>query len=68
MTSQTPSSGSHRKHAAIWAGLTIGLSVILLVLLMLFISPSLLSGPRDLALGVVGSQDPAESVAETLEA
>ncbi|GAA3294944.1 hypothetical protein GCM10017708_31320 [Arthrobacter citreus] len=67
MSSPTPSSGSHRKHAAVWAGLTIGLSVILLALLMLFISPSLLSGPRDLALGVVGPQDRAESVAKTLE-
>ena len=67
MSSPTPSSGSHRKHAAVWAGLTIGLSVILLALLMLFISPSLLSGPRDLALGVVGPQDRAESVSKTLE-
>lgn len=67
MTTQAPASGSHRKHAAIWAGLTIGLSVILLALLMLFISPSLLSGPRDLGLGVVGTQENAASVSETLE-
>ncbi|MCQ1945505.1 hypothetical protein [Arthrobacter sp. zg-Y1116] len=67
MTAQTPTTGSHRKHAAIWAGLTVGLSVILLALLMLFISPSLLSGPRDLGLGVVGAQEKAETVSETLE-
>ncbi|MFZ3415474.1 hypothetical protein [Arthrobacter sp. 3Tela_A] len=67
MTAQVPATGSHRKHAAIWAGLTVGLSVILLALLMLFISPSLLSGPRDLGLGVVGSQEKAASVSETLE-
>ena len=67
MTAQAPASGSHRKHAAIWAGLTVGLSVILLALLMLFISPSLHSGPRDLGLGVVGSQEKANAVSETLE-
>ena len=64
MTIQTREPGSHRKHAAIWAGLTVGLSVILLALLMLFISPSLLSGPRDLGLGVVGAEHQAESIAE----
>ncbi|MCD9197018.1 hypothetical protein [Aeromicrobium wangtongii] len=67
MTAQAPTSGSHRKHAAIWAGLTLGLSVILLALLMLFISPSLHSGPRDLGLGVVGAQGKAESVSDALE-
>ncbi|MDN3482216.1 hypothetical protein QMA10_09835 [Arthrobacter sp. APC 3897] len=67
MSPLTPSSGSHRKHAAVWAALTLGLSVILLALLMLFISPSLHSGPRDLGLGVVGPQEQAASVAETLE-
>ncbi|MCC3290362.1 hypothetical protein [Arthrobacter sp. zg-Y1110] len=67
MTAQAPATGFHRKHAAIWAGLTVGLSVILLALLMLFISPSLLSGPRDLGLGVVGAQEKAETVSKTLE-
>ena len=67
MSPLTPSSGSHRKHAAVWAALTLGLSVILLALLMLFISPSLHSGPRDLGLGVVGPQEQAASVAETLD-
>ncbi|WP_404320500.1 hypothetical protein [Arthrobacter luteolus] len=67
MTTHTREPSSHRKHAAIWAGLTVGLSVILLALLMLFISPSLLSGPRDLGLGVVGAEHQAESIAETLE-
>ena len=68
MTAPTPASGSHRKHAAIWAGLTVGLSVILLALLMLFISPSLFSGPRNLGLGVVGSQENAASVSAALQA
>ena len=36
-------------------GLTVGLGVILVVLLMVFIMPSLKSGPRDLAVGIVGS-------------
>jgi hypothetical protein len=67
MTAEARETGSHRKHAAIWAGLTVGLSVILLALLMLFISPSLLSGPRDLGLGVVGAEHQAESIAATLE-
>lgn len=67
MTAETRETGSHRKHAAIWAGLTVGLSVILLALLMLFISPSLLSGPRDLGLGVVGAEHQAESIAASLE-
>lgn len=66
MSSSIPKARSHRTHAAVWAGLTIGLSVILLALLMLFISPSLHSGPRDLALGVVG-QDRAATVSATLE-
>ena len=38
-------------------GLTVGLGVILVVLLLVFILPSLKSGPHDLAVGVVG--DPA---------
>ncbi|MGW9403123.1 hypothetical protein ACWGQ2_04040 [Arthrobacter sp. NPDC055585] len=67
MTTQVPESGSHRKHAAIWAGLTAGLSIILLALLMLFISPSLLSGPRDLSVGVAGDGEELTVVAEALE-
>ena len=66
MTVQAPV-GSHRKHAAIWAALTVGLSLILLALLMLFISPSLFSGPRDLGLGVVGTPENAASVSQALE-
>ncbi|MCC3296660.1 hypothetical protein [Arthrobacter caoxuetaonis] len=68
MTTSTRETGSHRKHAAIWAGLTVGLSLILLALLMLFISPSLLSGPRDLGLGIVGTQEDSDRVSAALDA
>lgn len=37
-----------------WAGLTAGLAIVLVALLMLFIMPSLKSGPRDLSIGIVG--------------
>ena len=71
-SSGAPSSGatpppSHRKSAAVWAGLTLGLSVILLALLMLFISPSLLSGPRDLKVGIVGPAAQLHAVEDSFQ-
>lgn len=43
-------------------GLTAGLGIILAVLLLVFIMPSLKSGPHDLPLGVVGSPAAAEQL------
>ncbi|MBP3044499.1 hypothetical protein KKR91_12980 [Arthrobacter jiangjiafuii] len=64
MSTPTASRG---KPAIIWAGLTLGLSVVLLALLMLFISPSLFSGPRDLGVGVVGTPDQVGTASRYLE-
>lgn len=62
-----PAKPSRGKPVVIWAGLTVGLSAILLALLMLFISPSLLSGPRDLQVGIVGGTEQAERAAQLLD-
>lgn len=51
----------------LWAGLTAGLAAILVVLLMLFIMPSLKSGPRDLAVGIVGDTAAVETVRSMIE-
>lgn len=64
---RTTHPGSRRKSAIIWTSLTLALSVILLALLMLFISPSLLSGPRDLSVGIAGSSDEAAAASQRLE-
>lgn len=48
-------------------GLTLGLGAILVVLLLVFIMPSLKSGPRDLPLGVVGDPAAVEQLAQGLD-
>lgn len=58
---------SGTKPALTWLGLTVALSVILVALLMLFISPSLMAGPRDLHIGLVGTPDQVRSAAQVLE-
>lgn len=47
-------------------GLTAGLGVILAVLLLVFIMPSLKSGPHDLPLGIVGTSDTIAQVEAVL--
>lgn len=54
--------------AVLWTGLTAGLAVILVALLMLFIMPALKSGPRDLPLGVVADRPTFEVVESALDA
>lgn len=56
-----------RARAVRWAGLTVGLAVILVGLLMLFIMPSLKSGPRDLPLGVVADEATTAGLTSSLE-
>lgn len=56
-TTTTPPAKRTIPPAVAMAGLTAGLAAVLLVLLALFILPSLKSGPHDLPLGLVG--DPA---------
>ena len=51
-----------------WVGLTVGLAVILVGLLMLFIMPTLKSGPRNLPLGVVADQGTTHTLTASLEA
>lgn len=53
--------------AALWAALTLGLSTILVALLMLFILPSLNSGPRGLPVGVVGEAGVTARAGEILD-
>lgn len=50
-----------------WAGLTLALAAVLVALLMLFILPSLHSGPRNLAVGVIGDPAVVAGVGEALE-
>lgn len=52
----------------LWAGLTAALAAILVLLLMLFIMPSLKSGPHDLAIGIVGEPAAVAQVASALDA
>lgn len=47
-------------------GLSAALSVILVLLLLVFIMPSLKSGPRDLGVGIVGTSQSAEVFEESL--
>ncbi|MHA7861523.1 hypothetical protein ACX1DX_09160 [Tessaracoccus sp. Y36] len=56
-----------RARAIRWFGLTAGLSVILVGLLLLFIMPTLKSGPRDLPLGVVAEGPTVDAIAAALE-
>ncbi len=49
------------------AGMTLGLGVILVLLLLVFIMPSLKSGPHDLAVGVVGIGSAADGFEDELE-
>ncbi|MFC6154653.1 hypothetical protein [Nocardioides yefusunii] len=48
-------------------GLTVALGAVLVVLLALFILPSLKSGPHDLALGVVGTTENAAALQQQLD-
>ena len=48
--------------------LTLGLSVILVGMLLLFIMPSLKSGPHDLEVGIVGSEQTITDIDEALKA
>ncbi len=48
-------------------GLTVGLGVVLVLLLMVFIMPSLKSGPSQLPVGIVGSTAAADSWSDALE-
>lgn len=67
MTDQ-PHATARRPHPGlIWAGLTLGLALILVALLMLFILPSLNSGPHDLTLGVVGEAEVVAGVDHALQ-
>lgn len=50
----------------LWTGLTAGLAAVLVLLLMLFILPSLKSGPKHVPIGVVGEAGISEQLAETL--
>ncbi|WP_298040350.1 hypothetical protein [uncultured Microbacterium sp.] len=52
----------------LWGGLIIGLSAILIGLLSLFILPSLHSGARDVALGIVAEQQTTDTIEQTLTA
>ncbi len=63
-------SGPKAKPRAVvlWAGMTAGLAVILTALLMLFIMPSLKSGPQNLAIGIVGDTVMVEQVEAALDA
>jgi hypothetical protein len=64
MSETNSSSGRTPNPLLALAGLTAGLGAILVVLLALFILPSLKSGPHDLPLGLVGT---AEAVADAEE-
>lgn len=64
----TSTAGRRRTPAAIlWVGLIAGLSAILIGLLALFILPSLSGGPRDLAVGVVASEEELTAIETQLE-
>jgi hypothetical protein len=52
--------------AVLLAGLTVGLAIILTLLLMVFIMPSLKSGPHNLPVGVVGTPAAMEKVTEEI--
>ncbi|WP_460772854.1 hypothetical protein [Microbacterium sp. GXF7504] len=69
-TPAEPAAASARRTPPRWvmlAGLTAGLGVILVVLLLVFIMPSLKSGPHGLPLGVVGAPAVVEQVETGLE-
>lgn len=51
----------------LWLSLTAGLAVVLAALLMLFIMPSLKSGPQSLQVGIVGSADAVTQVSALLD-
>ncbi|MFF2631618.1 hypothetical protein ACFVR6_01905 [Microbacterium sp. NPDC058021] len=63
-----PASGARRRPSPLvmLLGLTAGLGVILVVLLMLFVMPSLKSGAQDLPLGVAGDAAAVAQVEHTL--
>ena len=67
-TAESRRAGTGVPPGARWAALTAGLAVILVGLLMLFIMPSLKSGPSDLPLGVVGADSSVSALAATLDA